>query len=331
MLQLEAWRPPLDGVAEVLHARFGEHGYPMHAHDAWTVLLVDDGAVRYDLDRHERGAYGELVTLLPPKVPHNGTAAGPHGFRKRVLYLEPRLLPERLTGAAVDRPAITDRSLYRWVSAVHRCLRTPEEAAAEGLLALALERLRTHLAPAPPEPPSAKAAHALHDLLEEHIVDGLPLTDAAAVLHFDPAHLVRSFRREFGMTPHQYLISRRVDLARRLIVSGQPLSTVAAGSGFYDQPHLTRHFKRILGVNPSRFSPSRFSPSRFSPSRFSPSRFSPSRFGPSLPGPGRLSPDQAGPDQADPDQVSTDQAGIGRVSTGRLTAPSSPAPECPAA
>ncbi|MEV6306669.1 AraC family transcriptional regulator [Actinoplanes sp. NPDC051861] len=251
---IRAWRPPLPGVAEVLHARFGDHAYPMHAHDTWTVLLVDDGAVRYDLDRHERGAFGDLVTLLPPKVPHNGTAARPGGFRKRVLYLEPGRLPDRLIGPAVDTPAVTDRHLHHLISDVHRLLRTPgDEAAAEGILAVALERLRTHLGDQPPQPPARDAAHRLRDLLEEHIVPGLPLASAAEQLHFDPAHLVRSFGREFGMSPHQYLISRRVDLARRLILSGHPLRSVAVSSGFYDQPHLVRHFKRILGVSPGRF------------------------------------------------------------------------------
>ncbi|KHD75299.1 AraC family transcriptional regulator [Actinoplanes utahensis] len=252
---LRSWRPPLPGIAEVLHARFEQHAYPMHAHDTWTVLLVDDGAVRYDLDRHERGAFGDLVTVLPPRIPHNGTSARPGGFRKRVLYLEENQLPVRLTGATIDTPAITDQPLHDTISRVHRLLRTPGETPlAEDLLTLALARLRTHLGDtADRRPPSRAAAVTLRDLLEEHIVDGLPLSTAAALLHFDPAHLVRSFRRAYGMTPHQYVVSRRVDVARRLILTGQPLRTVAAASGFHDQPHLNRHFKRILGVTPGRF------------------------------------------------------------------------------
>jgi len=88
-------------------------------------------------------------------------------------------------------------------------------------------------------------------------VPGLPLDEASRILHFHPAYLVRCFSREFGMSPHRYLVSRRVDLARRLILAGEPLGSVAAGSGFYDQPHLVRHFRRILGVSPKAFAPRR--------------------------------------------------------------------------
>ena len=63
--QVVAWRPGVPGVTEVLHARFTEHVYPAHTHDAWTLLLVDDGGVRYDLDRHGHGASPALVTRTP--------------------------------------------------------------------------------------------------------------------------------------------------------------------------------------------------------------------------------------------------------------------------
>lgn len=240
---------------EVLHARMSGHAYPMHAHDSWTLLLVDDGAVRYDLDRHERGAFGDLVTLLPPHVPHNGASARPGSFRKRVVYLAPQWLPAGLIGAAVDSPAFSDPALHRRIAGLHRLFQQPgEEFAAEGELAEITERLRERLGrPALPARLDRTPAHRLRDLLEEHVVAGLSLATAAQRLHFDPAYLVRSFGRAFGMSPHQYLISRRVDLARRLILAGEPLWSVAPGSGFYDQSHLDRHFKRILGVSPGNF------------------------------------------------------------------------------
>ena len=246
-------------MAEVLHARFTDHAYPMHAHDSWTLLIVDDGAVRYDLDRHERGAFGDLVTLLPPRVPHNGCSTSPRGFRKRVLYLDADQLPAEMIGASVDTSSISDPGLLRTISRLHRDLLTPgDDLAAEGRLAEITERLRARLGyPSVPARLDASAAYRLRDLLEDRIVAGLSLREAAGLLHFHPAYLVRAFSREFGMSPHQYLISRRVDLARRLIVHGRPLWAAATDSGFYDQPHLVRHFKRILGVSPAAFAGTR--------------------------------------------------------------------------
>ena len=77
--------------------------------------------------------------------------------------------------------------------------------------------------------------------------------DAAKVVHAHPAHLVRAFSREYGMPPHRYLTGRRVDLARRYLLDGCPAAEVAALAGFYDQSHLNRHFRKLLGVTPSSF------------------------------------------------------------------------------
>lgn len=107
--EISAWRPAVPGVVEVFHARFTEHAYPMHVHDAWTLLIVDDGAVRYDLDRHERGTPGGTVSLLPPQVPHNGSPATSDGFRKRVLYLDMTQLDAGYIGPAVDTPTSPTR------------------------------------------------------------------------------------------------------------------------------------------------------------------------------------------------------------------------------
>ena len=75
--------------------------------------------------------------------------------------------------------------------------------------------------------------------------------DAAKLVHAHPAHLVRAFSREYGMPPHRYLTGRRVDLARRYLLDGHPPAEVATLAGFYDQSHLNRHFRRMLGVTPA--------------------------------------------------------------------------------
>ncbi|WP_105974760.1 helix-turn-helix transcriptional regulator [Streptomyces geranii] len=256
--EVSAWRPAVTGVVEVFHAHFTEYAYPMHVHDTWTLLIVDDGAVRYDLDRHERGTPHDTVTLLPPHVPHNGSAVTPEGFRKRVLYLDSTHLGDEFIGAAVDRPDLRDPLLRLRVGQLHGALVRPgEEFEAASRLAFVAERLRVRLRDADPSsrPPLAdpSLARQLRELLDERLVDGVTLDEAARLVHAHPAHLVRAFSAAFGMAPHQYLTARRVDRARRLLLDGRSPGEVAVAAGFYDQAHLTRHFRKLVGVPPGRY------------------------------------------------------------------------------
>jgi AraC-like DNA-binding protein len=261
--RIRAWRPQVPGVAEVLHAQMTSHVYPMHTHESWTLLIVDDGMIRYDLHRHEHGALHQAVTLLPPRVPHNGRAATSSGFRKRVVYLDLAYLPASLIGLAVDRPVLFDPLLRQRIHQLHRALDEPGgELEAESRLAFVAERLRQHLdAHAVTQltgaqeagPARADVAHQLRELIDAGFRDKVTLRQASEAIHAHPAHLVRMFSREFGISPHQYLTGRRVDLARRLLLDGVPASAAAATVGFFDQSHLNRSFRRLLGTSPGRF------------------------------------------------------------------------------
>jgi len=258
--EVTAWRPAVPGVVEVFHAHFTGYAYPMHVHEAWTLLIVDDGAVRYDLDRHEHGTPHDTVSLLPPHVPHNGSPATPGGFRKRVVYLDTSLLGADLVGSAVDTPDLRDPVLRRRVGQLHHALdHAGDELEAASRLTFIGERLTAHLRPrlvtdVPRADPGL--ARRLRELLDARIVEGVALEEAAALLHAHPAHLVRAFSTAYGIAPHQYLNSRRVDRARRLLLEGRRPGEVATATGFFDQSHLTRHFRKLVGVTPGRYAKS---------------------------------------------------------------------------
>ncbi|MGY1807868.1 AraC family transcriptional regulator [Blastococcus sp. SYSU D00669] len=255
--EVTAWRPDVPGLTEVFHARFTDHVYPAHTHDAWTLLLVDDGAVRYDLDRHAHGASRAEVTLLPPEVPHDGRSQFPGGFRKRVLYLEPATLGEQRVGRSVDSPAFDDAVLRARVSALHGALRRDgDRLEAQSRLAFVLERLGQHLDRAVVPPPPVRddaVADRLRDLVDARLTEGVDLAAAAVALGVSPTHAVRAFTRRHGLPPHRYLTGRRVERARRLLLAGMPAAQVATAVGFYDQAHLTRHFRRMLATTPAAY------------------------------------------------------------------------------
>jgi AraC-like DNA-binding protein len=251
---VEAWAPQVPGIREVFHASLVDYAYPPHCHETWAVLIVDEGAIRYDLDRRRCGAAGQAVTILPPGVAHDGRPApGASGFRKRELYLDPAFLPADLTGAAVDHTAISDPPLRAALSQLHDCLlHNAEDLDAGARLALIAERITGHLtcAPHPAPAPEPGIAGQLRHLLDEHITSQISLAQAAATLDRTVPHLVR---RQYGLSPHAYVTGRRIDAARRLLLQGAAPAYAATAVGFYDQAHLTRHFKKHTATTPAEY------------------------------------------------------------------------------
>ncbi len=234
---VRAWKPGVPGINEVFHARFVDHRYPPHTHHAWTVFIVDEGAIRYDLETEHRGAAGTRVTILPPHVVHDGRAATGAGFRKRVLYVGSEVLDERLIGRAVDDPDIEDPALVRGLHALHCALGRPDETlAAEAMFAVVSARILEHLDDRDGEAsnrPDREIASDLRDLLDEHRFERLTLADAGRVLNVSPAHLVRCFSHTFGIAPHRYLVGRRIDAARGRLLEGESVAQVATNVGFH--------------------------------------------------------------------------------------------------
>ncbi len=255
---VRAWHPAVPSLREVYHARF-DHSYPMHTHDDWAVMLVDDGAVAYGLDRGDHHAVPGALTLLPPGVPHDGhSAIEGKGYRKRVLYLEPDWLPAGAQGLAVARPTLPAPAPIVAARRVHAALRDPGDLmAAEHWLLVVRDQVLDHLGSPAPTRRDVPLARRLRELLDDRLTESFTIAAAAAGLGSHPSQLERVFSQSNGIAPHRYLVGRRVDLARRLLVDGHRPAETAVMAGFHDQAHLTRHFRRILGVTPAAFAPPR--------------------------------------------------------------------------
>jgi AraC family transcriptional regulator len=126
------------------------------------------------------------------------------------------------------------------------------------LLAVHLIRRSVALGKAESRPRGGLPRHKLQaavDYVEEHLDAEITLETLAAVAHLSPYHFARMFKHSTGLPPHQYVIARRIERAKQLLQGKDDLSLaqVAARSGFWDQGHFTRHFKRLVGVTPKHF------------------------------------------------------------------------------
>lgn len=101
--------------------------------------------------------------------------------------------------------------------------------------------------------PSAKVRHII-DYIHEHLEHDLSLSTLAEVAQVSPYHLLRLFKDATGYTPHQYLLSARIKRAQELLQHTKcSIGEIALLTGFADQSHLTRHFKRVLSITPAQF------------------------------------------------------------------------------
>jgi AraC-like DNA-binding protein len=264
------FRPPgLDGV-EALHASFVTHAYRPHSHPTWTVAMMERGAASFALDDTEqRAADGELFVLEPESV-HTGVPAVPGGWAYKVLYLDPALLGTWSEGDAVPQAArwvvFRDAALRAALAAAHRALaEEPPGLAVDDAVLAAVDALRPHLRPGPRAArrrPEHAAVRRARRYLEERWAEPVTLAELAAHARLSRFELARTFRTQVGLPPHAFQLDLRIERARALLVAGEPPAAAAAACGFYDQAHLTRVFKRAVGVTPARYARSSKTPAR---------------------------------------------------------------------
>jgi AraC-like DNA-binding protein len=257
------FRPPgLTGI-EALHARFVDHAYRPHSHRTWTIAVVQRGAARFEVDRtRQRADAGELFVLEPEAV-HTGMAAVPEGWAYKVLYVEPSVLHD---WAQRDDPApraarwvvFRDHALRAALLRAHAALalQAPGLAVEETVLE-AIAALTPHLLGAPVAERRERGEHAAVRRARLHLAERwnqpVPLAELAGVAGLSRFELIRRFRQQNGLTPHAFQRDLRIDRARTMLGDGVPAATVAAACGFADQPHLSRVFKRLVGVSPGAY------------------------------------------------------------------------------
>ncbi|WP_028238965.1 AraC family transcriptional regulator [Stutzerimonas azotifigens] len=240
---------------QVCHAR--------HAHETFSVGLVTGGRSSYlnGTSRQHIGA-GTLVLMNPGDV-HACNPLGDRPWAYHMLYVDAGWLGElqqELDGGTGFRPFRAIRSddaelrtgLSRLVATLTSEDREP--LARQGAAVEFFSQLHQRLQPGPAfeRPDNRRLARAAEYIAEQH-ARPLRLEDICREVGLSPAYLVRAFKARYGMTPHAYLINRRVQVARARLRQGRPIADAALEAGFADQAHLQRAFKQLLAATPGHY------------------------------------------------------------------------------
>lgn len=251
---------------EWLKASYTTHVFPRHWNETYVIQVVEQGVNEFYCARATHTAPAGSIVLINPHEVHTGRALGAAPLVYRSLYPTPELLAEivaqlddRKTGIPFfPAPVVYDARLAKMLLHAHRvCEAGADALAAPTLLLNALALLiRRHAGCQTPwrslgnEITAVKRAK---EYLTENFNKNISLESLAQIAYLSPFHLLRAFRKAVGLPPHEYVINLRVEHARQLLAQGRAIADVAFATGFCDQCHLNRHFKRIVGATPGQY------------------------------------------------------------------------------
>ncbi|HEY9663648.1 MAG TPA: AraC family transcriptional regulator, partial [Allocoleopsis sp.] len=215
----------------------------------------------------ERRNLGD-VAIIPAGIAHRCSWDTPTQFM--VLAIEPVLLQQMgKDWVNPDQIELMPRFMSdqdQFIQTIFSTLKTEVEAGGMGshLLvdslktALAIHLLRHYCSTQPKLSSyvnglSQSKLTLVTDYIHTHLHQELKLENIAAIAQISPYHFLRLFKQRLGITPHQYILQCRIERAKYLLQHSKlNIADIAIQSGFCDQSHLNRYFKRIVGVTPKQ-------------------------------------------------------------------------------
>jgi len=238
--------------------------YPRHWHEEYQFCFIQAGGgeLFYRGIHHDTPATS-LFIVHPGEVHSNETKLG-CSFRS--IYVDPEIV--RATVSSISGreeglpffpdPLIFDDEVLHPYLSLHLSEENSSSALERELLILELlSKLVTRHAQKRSELTRPGNEHTAvrtaREYIAAHYDRNISLGDLARLVNLSPFHLNRVFTKEIGMPPHAFQTQMRIAAAKKLIQSGLPLASVAATSGFADQSHFIRQFKRLMKITPGEY------------------------------------------------------------------------------
>ncbi|WP_136067596.1 AraC family transcriptional regulator [Modicisalibacter radicis] len=241
-------------------------GYAPHSHTQWSLgaITAGESLFQYRDDRYSIQA-GTLVMMNPDWV-HACNPADTRPWSYLMLYVDTAWLTRlRFDAGLLATPrwqdiataVIRERHWFEGYCRMAACLLNASRNLLDKQTAVVeyLAALMHELAGQPVQPPTPIPAilQELAAYLDSQAAKEISLDDLCQRSGYSPGHLIRAFKQHFGLTPHAYLINRRIQLGQRELKGGKPIAEAALSAGFSDQPHFQRTFKRLVAATPSQY------------------------------------------------------------------------------
>lgn len=226
---------------------------PVHAHRLPTVYFTLSGSFLEASAGRELECEPRSVVFRPAEKLHEDRMG-----RSEVRFFILELAEEKLCGLPpdwIEETSVRLGTLSARALGLYEAFRSGDSSIALRAEELCLEFSREARRRLPDaRSAAARRVRAACEYIRENFRRPLRVEEIARAVGVHPVYLARLFRRSFGCSIAAFLRARRIDdAARRLLRGGEPLAEIALSTGFSDQSHFTREFRREAGRSPARF------------------------------------------------------------------------------
>lgn len=239
--------------------------YTRHAHEHFSIGAITAGRSTYIHEQsHFQVGTGTVVLMNPGDV-HACNPIDNQPWSYLMLYVDTPWLTDlqHQLGFSHDlafrRFSIThnrDTLLFDGLKALYEVLVDQQQevlhkhsAAVEFFTEV---QLRLNPVDPPLREPNFKLERAA-DYIRDNCTQMLKLEDICLAAQLSPSYLIRAFKQQYGMTPHAFLVNRRIQFAQDRLRRGELIADVALEAGFADQAHFQRAFKQHLAATPGQY------------------------------------------------------------------------------
>lgn len=260
------WR---DDALPFIEVRSIEDGrdvcYAKHSHETFSIGAVTGGRSEY-LNRHAREWIGAgAVVMMNPDDVHACNPVADERWSYRMMHVDVAWLTglqhelgfsENHAFRAFSQTMTTDAGLFNGLNRLHAILVDGEAdmLRKQSAAITFFSEVQNTLNPAVvPDRDASRQLTRAAEFIAENCTRSLKLEDICEAAGLSASHLIRAFRRRYGMTPHAYLVNRRIQYSRAQLRRGRVIADVALDAGFADQAHLQRTFKRLVAATPGQY------------------------------------------------------------------------------
>lgn len=247
------------GGIEVVAGRYRDHVLPRHSHDGLMLSLLGDGVQRLHYRGVTHAADAGKIVAVPPNEVHAAEPGIEDGWYYHTITIPSVLLEQHHPGGSrfLCDTIISDERTRQTLQLLFRSFNGPSALRQEEALLAVLDDFLTRHARLPQQssykPTELRAVEICKAYLAAHLDRNVTLNDLVEAARIDRFLLVRCFTHIVGIPPHAWHMQRRLHKSLELLSKGQCVADVASATGFADQAHLTRAFKRVTGITPGRY------------------------------------------------------------------------------